>query len=46
MHLMGIEALYPKPKTSLAQPENKVYPYLLNQVHIGYILQIVRARQL
>ena len=34
MRLMGIEALYPKPKTSVAQPEHKVYPYRLNNVDI------------
>lgn len=25
---MGITAIYPKPRTSLKSPENKVYPYL------------------
>ena len=40
MRLMGIEALYPKPKTSVAQPENNVYPYLLSQVHIGHPNQV------
>ena len=34
MRLMGIEALYPKPKTSVAQPEHTVYPYRLNNVDI------------
>ena len=36
MRTMGIEALYPKVKTSVAHPEHKVYPYLLNQVDISY----------
>jgi len=40
MRRMGIEAIYPKPKTSVTQPEHKVYPYLLNQVHIGYPNQV------
>lgn len=40
MRIMGIEALYPKPKTSVAQPEHKIYPYLLNQVPIGYPNQV------
>ena len=29
MRLMGLEAVYPKPRTSRACPEHKVYPYLL-----------------
>jgi putative transposase len=29
MRLMGLEAIYPKPKTSRAHPAHKVYPYLL-----------------
>lgn len=40
MRTMGIEALYPKVKTSVAHPEHKVYPYLLNQVDIGYPNQV------
>lgn len=40
MRIMGIEALYPKPKTSTAQPEHKVYPYRLNQVEIVYPNQV------
>lgn len=34
MRMMGIEALYPKPKTSKAHPEHKVYPYLLRDLEI------------
>jgi putative transposase len=29
MRVMGIEAIYQKPNTSLGQPAHKVYPYLL-----------------
>jgi putative transposase len=29
MRLMGLEAIYPKPRTSRPHPEHKVYPYLL-----------------
>jgi putative transposase len=29
MRLMGLEAIYPRPKTSRPHPENKIYPYLL-----------------
>jgi len=32
MRLMGIEAIYPKPKTSVAAPAHKKYPYLLSGV--------------
>ena len=34
MRLMGIEAIYPKPKTSKSHPEHKVYPYLLRNLKI------------
>ena len=34
MRLMGIEAIYPKPKTSEAAKEHRKYPYLLRNVPI------------
>ena len=34
MRLMGLEAIYPRPKTSRPHPENKVYPYLLRNLSI------------
>lgn len=34
MRYMGIEAVYPKKKTSIASKENRVYPYLLRGVAI------------
>ncbi|NDG27473.1 MAG: IS3 family transposase [Proteobacteria bacterium] len=34
MREMGLEAIYPKPKTSITAPENKIYPYLLRNVSI------------
>ena len=34
MQLMGIEAIYPKPKLSAADRNHKVYPYLLRGVKI------------
>jgi putative transposase len=34
MRLMGIEAVYPKPKTSRPHPQHKVYPYLLRGLSI------------
>jgi putative transposase len=35
MRLMGLEAVYPRPKLSLAGRGHKVYPYLLRGVKIG-----------
>ena len=32
MRLMGLEAIYPKPKTSRPHPLHKVYPYLLRDM--------------
>ena len=34
MRIMGIEAIYPKPKTSIPHPAHKVYPYLLRGMTI------------
>lgn len=34
MRKMGLEAIYPKPKTSRKHSEHKIYPYLLRDVEI------------
>ena len=34
MRLMGLEAIYPKPKTSRPHPAHKVYPYLLRNTMV------------
>ena len=34
MRLMGLEAIYPKPKTSRPHPQHKIYPYLLRDLTI------------
>jgi len=34
MRKMGLEAVYPKPKTSKPHPEHKIYPYLLRGLTI------------
>jgi putative transposase len=34
MRLMGLEAIYPKPKLSLPDRQHKIYPYLLRDVAI------------
>lgn len=40
MRLMGITAIYPKPKTSLGNKQHKVYPYLLKNVTIERANQV------
>ena len=35
MRLMGIEAVYPKPRTSRPHPQHNVYPYLLRGLTIN-----------
>ena len=37
---MGLEAVYPKPKLSQANPEHKIYPYLLRNVSIDRCNQV------
>ncbi len=34
MRLMGLEAIYPKPRLSRHDPEHKIYPYLLRNIAI------------
>lgn len=40
MRLMGLEAIYPKPRTSRPHPEHKVYPYLLRDKTISHPNQV------
>jgi len=40
MRIMGIAAIYPRPKTSQSHPENKVYPYLLRNLPILHSNQV------
>ena len=40
MRLMGLEAIYPKPKTSRPHPEHKIYPYLLRGLKIDQPNQV------
>ena len=37
---MGLEAIYPKPRTSASHPEHRVYPYLLRGVWITRVNQV------
>jgi len=43
MRLMGLEAIYPKPKTSRPHPQHKVYPYLLRNLNIERANQVWAA---
>jgi putative transposase len=43
MRIMGIEAIYPKPKTSRPYPGHKVYPYLLRNLDIDRPNQVWAA---
>jgi putative transposase len=40
---MGLEAIYPKPKTSRPHPQHKVYPYLLRNLKIDRPNQVWAA---
>ena len=40
MRLMGIEAVYPKPRTSRPHPQHKVYPYQLRGLTINPTNQV------
>ena len=43
MRIMGLEAIYPKPRTSRPHPEHKVYPYLLRDLTIDRPNQVWAA---
>jgi len=36
MKILGLEAIYPKPKTSTKNPSHKIYPYLLKNIKAVY----------
>ena len=40
LRLMGLEAIYTKPKLSIADEENKIYPYLLKGLEIAACNQV------
>lgn len=40
MRLMGIEAIYPKPKTSMRNKQHRIYPYLLRDLVITKVNQV------
>lgn len=43
LRLMGLEAVYPKPRTSIPHPENKIFPYLLRDLSIDRPNQVWAA---
>lgn len=43
MRLMGLEAIYPKKKTSTPNPAHKIYPYLLRKLCIDHPNQVWAA---
>ena len=40
MKVMGIQAIYPKPRTTQRNPQHKVYPYLLRNMNIDQSNQV------
>jgi len=40
MQVMGLEAMYPKPRTTVVAPNHKIYPYLLRGVAITHPNQV------
>jgi putative transposase len=40
MGIMGLEAIYCKPRTSVSNPAHKVYPYLLRNLPINKVNQV------
>jgi len=40
MNIMGLEAIYPKPKTSIPNKQHEIYPYLLRDVEIAQPNQV------
>jgi putative transposase len=43
MRMMGLEAIYPKPKTCRPHPDHKIYPYLLRDLVIDHPNQVWAA---
>jgi len=43
MQLMGLEAIYQRPRTSRPAPEHRVYPYLLRGIRIERVNQVWAA---
>ena len=40
MRQLGLQAIYPKPRTSIANKEHEIYPYLLRELNIERANQV------
>lgn len=40
MRILNIEAMYPRPRTSVKQPGHEIYPYLLKGLEVSYPNQV------
>ena len=40
MRELGLQAIYPKPRTSIANKEHEIYPYLLRELNIERANQV------
>lgn len=40
MRLMGLEAIYPKPRTSIPDKQHEIYPYLLRDAEVNHPNQV------
>jgi len=43
MQRMGLQAIYPKPKTTISNPQHKIYPYLLRELTLTRSNQVWSA---
>jgi len=43
MQIMGLQAIYPKPRTTVGAPEHRIYPYLLRGLTIEHANQVWSA---
>lgn len=43
MQVMGLQAIYPKPRTTLVAPEQRIYPYLLRNLTVEQADQVWSA---
>jgi len=40
IRLMGLEPIYPKPKTTISNPQHVIFPYLLRDIAIEHVNQV------
>ena len=44
MRVLGLEAIYPKKKTTISDKSHAVYPYLLKDLDIGHVNQVWESK--